>query len=201
MEPSASRITGVLCFVAILHASQAKRNALSGDEAAKMHRRASPCPPKAACSRSACTDFVGIPVAGPALWTLRMRKPAFFRCRDRAVCDGRRSVYVSVRSRRKIRGCDREMRVENPGIFGVPHPFFKDFEVRLCEIGFFPEPFGDFLPYVIHGPFLIWYELTPAIVPAGARISAGKLGRVTVSSPATADAVVNSTPCKLNAVP
>src|SRR5438094_3979 len=41
---------------------------------------------------------------------------------------------------------------------------------------------------------LSWNALTPASVPAGARISAGKSGRVARSFPANADSVVNCMP-------
>src|SRR5437867_3143174 len=41
---------------------------------------------------------------------------------------------------------------------------------------------------------LSWKALTPASVPAGARISAGKSGRVARSLPASADSVVNCMP-------
>src|SRR5260370_273764 len=41
---------------------------------------------------------------------------------------------------------------------------------------------------------LIWKPLTPAKVPAGARISAGKSGSVAISLPASADSAVNCIP-------
>src|SRR5271157_3806852 len=41
---------------------------------------------------------------------------------------------------------------------------------------------------------LSWNPLTPASVPAGARISAGKSGRVAISLPAIADSAVNCIP-------
>src|SRR5688500_963322 len=40
----------------------------------------------------------------------------------------------------------------------------------------------------------IWYPLTPASVPAGARISAGKSGSVLMSLPTSADVSVNCVP-------
>ena len=46
---------------------------------------------------------------------------------------------------------------------------------------------------------LTWKPLTPASVPAGARISAGKSGMVLTSLPKTADVLVNCVP--VNCIP
>ena len=68
--PSASTTTGVMNSVAIRNASSAMSKQSAGLAGASTHRGASPLRPQSAWFRSACSVLVGIPVLGPARWTL-----------------------------------------------------------------------------------------------------------------------------------
>jgi hypothetical protein len=69
---SVRRITGVRYFTAIRHASKAASKQFDGVNAATMGRGDSPCRPYIASRRSAASVLVGMPVEGPARWTLTM---------------------------------------------------------------------------------------------------------------------------------
>ncbi len=63
-------MTGVMYLVASRTASIATSKQSAGEFAEITASGASPWRPKSACSRSACSGFVGIPVDGPARWAL-----------------------------------------------------------------------------------------------------------------------------------
>ena len=66
-------MTGVRYFTAIRAASIAASKQCDGVFAAMIGSGASPCRPYMACSRSACSVFVGSPVDGPPRWTSTTR--------------------------------------------------------------------------------------------------------------------------------
>ena len=67
--PSERKITGVRYLIAIRHASIAMSKQSADVAGATIATGDSPLRPKSACSRSACSVFVGMPVLGPARCT------------------------------------------------------------------------------------------------------------------------------------
>ncbi len=70
--PSERSITGVRWVIAIRIASSVASKQSPGERGAMIGTGDSPLRPNIACSRSACSVLVGIPVDGPARWTSMM---------------------------------------------------------------------------------------------------------------------------------